>query len=164
MKPRVYIETTVISYAAARPSNDPVLNGHKESTRQWWAHASEPYELFVSQLVLDEIGRGDPDAAKERLQLVDRMPILMVDEESARLAEQLIRVGAVPAAAAPDAIHIAIAAVNGMDYLATWNCKHIANAHLRSRIESCCESEGFACPIICTPEELVPTEGDDDVE
>jgi predicted nucleic acid-binding protein len=86
------------------------------------------------------------------------IPLLEQEAEAGELAAALLREVPLPPNAAADALHIATAAVHGMQYLLTWNCTHLANATLRPRIEAVCRAAGFEPPLICTPEEL-PTEG-----
>jgi len=155
MKPRVYLETTVASYLTAWPSRDLVTAAHQQITRDWWQRRRGHFDLFISQIVLDEASAGDPDAAARRLEVLDEFPLLNPTEETAELVKALMDRVPLPEKAAVDALHIAIAVVNGMDYLLTWNCTHIANATLRGRIESICRSKGYEAPIICTPEELL---------
>ncbi|MBI4570155.1 MAG: type II toxin-antitoxin system VapC family toxin [Planctomycetes bacterium] len=155
MRERVYIETTVVSYLTARPTRDVVIAGHRRITRDWWASRRETYDLCVSQLVLGEAGAGDPQAAQERLAILNNIPLLETTSEALALAKELILAGALPAKAAEDALHIAIAAANGVPFLLTWNCRHLANAAMRPMIESVCASKGLKAPIICTPEELL---------
>jgi predicted nucleic acid-binding protein len=155
VKDRVYLETTVISYLTARPSRDVVVAGHQQTTSQWWDARLERFEVVVSQLVLQEAQAGDPDAAKERTHVLESLEILEVTEEALGLAKKLIEKRAIPREAAEDALHIAVAAVNGVSYLLTWNLKHIANAAMRSKIERVCREQGIEPPIICTPEELL---------
>ena len=155
MKPKVYLETTISSYLTARPSRDLVMAAHQQITREWWDTRRHDFDLFVAQMVLDEASAGDPEAAARRLEVLTPLPLLEPHEEEAELAQALLEHVPLPASAAADALHIAIAVVNGMDYLLTWNCTHIANAALRSRIEAVCRSHGFEVPIICTPEELL---------
>ena len=150
---RVYIETTVVSYLTAWTSRDVVRVAHQQLTRDWWRHRDR-FDLFVSEAVLQEAGAGDPSAAADRLSALRGIPILNVTPEAGDLAKRLLRNHALPAVAAADALHVAIAAMSGMHFLLTWNCKHIANAATRSRIEQSCRLSGFAPPIICTPEEL----------
>ena len=106
-------------------------------------------------MVIDEASAGDQAAATRRLEILAALPLLDPGDEAAELAQALIAHVPLPESAAADALHIAIAVVNGMDYLLTWNCTHIANAALRSRIEAVCRRRGFEVPIICTPEELL---------
>ena len=155
MTTRVYIETTFVSYLTARPSRDVIVAGHQQSTHDWWDGQRENYELCVSQLVLQEAGDGDPQAAQERLAELASMTMLEITESALALAEELVKVGALPTKAENDALHIAIAAIHRVPYLLTWNCRHMANATMRAKIEDVCASRGFKAPIICTPEEMM---------
>lgn len=152
---RVYIETTFISYLTARPSRDLIVAGHQQITHDWWDTQRDGYELCASQLVIQEAGDGDPQAAQERLDILANMTVLEIEEEAMSLAEELVRAGALPDKAENDALHIAIAAIHRIPYLMTWNCRHMANAVMRPLIESVCAIKGFNAPIICTPEEMM---------
>ena len=156
----VYIETTIVGHIAGRIHPDPMVATRQQMTRDWWHDEAARYEVFISQVVLEECSQGDPSAAAERLEVVKDVDLLEASDEVDELADTLISEKAVPASEPRDAFHIAIAAVNGVDYLLTWNCKHIANATLRSRIEKVCRDAGFEPPIICTPEELVEVNDD----
>jgi predicted nucleic acid-binding protein len=153
MKPRVYIETTIVSYLTARPSRDLVLAAEQEITREWWS-GRLLYDLFISQLVLDEAGSGDAEAAALRLKALGDAALLDTTEDAISLGRYLLEAGGLPGKAAADALHIAIAAVHGLDYLLTWNCTHIANARKRGKIDGLCRAAGYDPPIICTPLEL----------
>lgn len=155
MPERVYIETTFVSYLTARPSRDVVIAGHQQTTHEWWDTQRECYELCVSRLVLGEAAAGDPQAAQERLDVLKALILLETTAEALALAKELIQEGALPAKAADDALHIAIAATNGVPFLLTWNCRHMANAAIRPMIEAVCAGKGLRAPIICTPEELL---------
>src|SRR5271170_2291689 len=155
MKPRVYLETTIPSYLTAWLSRDLVMAGHQQTTREWWDTRREDFELFVSQFVIDEAGAGDPDAARRRLEVLVNVPLLDPGANVHTLADDLMKRVPLPPKAAADALHIAIATINGMDYLLTWNCIHIANAELRPSIEAVCRDNGYEPPVICTPEELL---------
>lgn len=157
MKPTVYLETTIPSYLAAWPSRDLVRAAHQQITREWWAQR-EAFDLCTSRLVVQECQAGDPQAAADRLAVLKGIPLLEQRSEAAGLAEALLRDVPLPAKAAADALHIATAAVHGMQYLLTWNCTHLANVILRPRIEAVCRAAGFEPPLICTPEELSPGE------
>ena len=151
-KSKVYVETTVISYLTALPSSDVVLAAHQQISREWWQRRDR-FDLFVSQAVLREAARGDVEAAARRLAAVEGVPVLAVGAEALQLADRFLRRRVIPAKAEVDAVHIAVAVVNGMDYLLTWNCTHIANAAIRAKIEHTCRDMGLQPPIICTPEE-----------
>ena len=155
MAERIYIETTVVSYLTARPSRDVVIAGHQQVTHEWWDTRRENYDLCVSQLVLDEAGAGDAQAAQERLLALQSVLVLETTVEALELAQELLRAGALPAKAADDALHVAVAATKAIPFLLTWNCRHLANAAMRPTIESVCQAKGFKAPIICTPEALL---------
>jgi len=157
MKRRVYIETSVISYLAARPSKTILGAAHQQITSAWWERRDE-FELVVSESVLRECGAGDPDAAQRRLGIVADMPLLLINERALHIAEALVEQGIVPAKAAEDALHIAIATIHGVDYLLTWNCRHIANPEIQRNIAAYLEQLGYFLPFICTPEELLGEE------
>lgn len=154
MKPKVYLETSIISYLAARPSRDIIIAAHQELTNEWWENRRRHFGLFVSQLVIQETKSGDKDAAQRRLVFLDSIPLLELNEKVISLARILIN-EAIPPKAVEDALHIAIATIHGMDYLLTWNCKHIANAEKEHAIAAVCRSNNYEPPIICTPEELM---------
>jgi predicted nucleic acid-binding protein len=155
MKSKVYIETSVVSYLTGRPSRDLVIAAHQELTRQWWEERAGHFVLVISELVQQEAGRGDPEASRTRVTALDGIDILKVSDEAVSLAECLVSAELIPKESAADALHIAIAAVNGIDYLLTWNCRHLANAPRRSRIEAFIKDLGFISSVICTPEELM---------
>src|ERR1700688_1365853 len=138
MTERVYIETTVVSYLTARPNRDVVIAGHQQVTHEWWDTRRQSYELCVSQLVRKEAGAGDAQAAQERLDVLKPMTLLETSDQARELAKELLQAGALPAKAADDALHIAVAAMNGIHYLLTWNCRHLANAPMRPVTESVC--------------------------
>ena len=154
MKPKAYVETTIVSYLTALPSRDLVVAAHQQVTRDWWS-TRETFELFVSQSVLDEASAGDATAAALRIAALRDLVLLDLSADATLLAAELIRDGGVPEKAKIDALHIAVASVHRMDYLVSWNCTHIANATMRGRIEAICRGAGFDPPVICTPLELV---------
>ena len=154
MKPKVYLETTIISYLAARPSRDIIIAAHQELTNEWWENRRKRFDLFVSQLVIQEAKSGDKEAARKRLGLLEPIPLLELNDKVISLARILMN-DAMPPKAVEDALHIAVAAIHGMDYLLTWNCKHIANAEKEHAIATVCRNNNYEPPIICTPEELM---------
>jgi hypothetical protein len=157
MKPKIYLETTIVSYFTARLSRDLIAAAHQQITQQWWHTQRARFDLFVAPPVMQEAQAGDPDAAARRLAALQGIPLLTLSEEATGLAQALIAPGPLPANAVVDALHIAIAAVNGMQYLLTWNCTHLANAAIRNDIEDVCRARGYEPPVICTPEELMET-------
>lgn len=154
MKSKVYIETTIVSYLVASPTQDLIQLAHQQITRQWWAER-ERFDLFVSRAVVAEARRGDAQAAARRLKALRGIPRLAGGRRVVTLADALLRSGALPAKAQVDAVHVGVAAVNGMDYLLTWNLRHLANASIRGKIEQAVRDAGMVPPIICTPEELM---------
>jgi predicted nucleic acid-binding protein len=157
MKPRAYVETTVVSYLTARPSRDVVIAAQQQITREWWQSAASRFDLIASELVVQEASAGDPDAAKDRIAVLEDLELLEVTSEIGELAQLLMDSGAIPRKAPEDALHIALAAINGIDYLVTWNCRHIANAALRTLIDEVCLTAGYSPVVICTPQELMET-------
>ena len=154
MAPKIYLETTIISYLAARPSKDLITAAHQQVTHDWWQHRRRDFDLFSSQLVVQESSAGDAAVAQTRLQLLSDILLVQVSVDCVSLARALVEKGPIPEKAAVDALHIAIATVHGMDYLLTWNCKHIANAEMQMAVSRICRSAGYEPPVICTPEEL----------
>ena len=151
----IYIETTIVGYLTARSKDDVIFQARQELTRRWWDGRRQDYDLFVSQFVVDEAAAGDPTAAAERLQLLDDLQLLDATHSDVdRLADLLIAQHLLPSKAKTDAQHVAVATVFAVDYLMTWNCKHIANADHLPRIYSTLRSEGFDPPLIVTPEEF----------
>ena len=155
MKRRVYLETSVVSYLANRPSRDLVVAGRQQLTHTWWEVRRPTFDLVISQVVLDEVGAGDQDAARRRLAFIEGLPLLDVTTEAAELAATLIERVPLPPQAAADAAHVAVATFHGVDFLMTWNVAHIANATLRRRVEDICRAQGYSAPILCTPDELM---------
>ena len=150
----MYLDTSVIGYATSWPRNDPVVAARQQLTRDWFETIAPGFQLFVSRLVLDEATAGNAEAARERLALIYDIPQLEVTTAVNDLAAVFITNGAVPAKAVGDAEHIAVAAVHGVDFMLTWNCRHIANANKRHDIEQACRRAGYGPPVICTLEEL----------
>lgn len=154
MKSKVYIETTIVSYLVALPTKDLIQSAHQESTRQWWAGRTR-FDLFVSRVVGAEVRRGDVRAAARRMAALRGIPRLALRREAVRLADDIVRKGALPAKARVDALHVGVAATHGIGYLLTWNLRHLANAVIRGKIEEAVRDAGLVPPIICTPEELM---------
>ena len=155
MKPRLYLETTIPSYLVARRSRDLRLAADQETTQQWWEAERHDYELFISQAVVFEVSRGDADFAAARLDHLRDVPLLPRTPDASALITHLLASGIIPAVAEDDAVHIGLAAAHAMDFLLSWNCRHINNHHIRVRIERACAAFGLATPDICTPAELM---------
>ncbi|HEU0074440.1 MAG TPA: type II toxin-antitoxin system VapC family toxin [Dehalococcoidia bacterium] len=154
MTQRVYLETSVISYLTALPSRDLLVAGHQQVTREWWDKRTR-FGLYVSEAVVQEVSRGDAGAAARRIEALQGLAILASAPQALELARSFLATATIPGKAAIDALHVALAAVHGMDFLLTWNCTHIANAALRPQLEELCWRAGFRPPIICTPLELM---------
>lgn len=155
MKPKVYLETSVISYLTALPSNDLRAMANQNSTLEWWQTLREKFELLISEFVIAEASMGNADAAQCRLAVAQDLVALEANESVRSLGKALVAHHALPAKAEIDAYHVAIAAVHSAAFLLTWNCTHIANAATRPKIEATCRRLGFEPPIICTPLELM---------
>lgn len=151
----VYLETTVLSYLVSLPSRDIVIAGHQQTTQDWWADRKNAFQCFISQVVLDEIGAGDPSEVKKRRSVADTLNLLAVTQDAEKLTEAIMKSRVLPPKAVRDAAHIAVASVHSVEFLLTWNCKHLANAQIAKRIAAICKSSGFQMPIICTPLELL---------
>lgn len=152
---RVYLETTIFSYLAARSSRDLITAANQQLTHEWWDRRRADFMLCLSEAVLREVRAGDAQTAARRSNLTADLPVLAITDEVIALAEALVQRGPLPPTAATDAVHIAVAAVHTVDYLLTWNCKHIANAEMRPRMLAVCEQRGHRVPLICTPAELM---------
>ena len=155
MKNSVYIETSIVSYLTARPSNDIRSVSQQNITSEWWDFRRKQFDLFISEFVIIEASRGDKNAAAKRLTAIEGIAELEILDTTAELARSLISRGSLPRKAEIDAFHVAVAATHGVEFLLTWNCKHIANAIMRPKIEQVCRETGFEPPIICTPTELL---------
>jgi predicted nucleic acid-binding protein len=160
MPASVYIESSIISYLTSRPSRDVVKAGRQAITSDWWIKSKNRYEIYISALVEEEISGGDPIAAAKRLESVANIPNIAIIAEAQLLADALTTSKAVPDNSVRDALHIAIAATQGIDYLLTWNFRHINNAETKALIARVVEADGWVCPVLCSPEEL----GDIDYE
>ncbi len=180
---KLYIETSIVSYATAWPSRDITIAGLQQplmpwaitshssrditiaglqqQARDWWANERHAFELVTSQLAFDEAADGDPTAAADRLKLLDGLPLVDIDENVESLARRLIEAHTMPEKATADAFHVAAAALGGVKYLLTLNCRHIANAHELPRIYKLLDAEGLGQLLICTPTEFLGSRDDD---
>ena len=160
-KKRVYVETSIISYFTGLPSRNLLAAAWQSLTVEWWKKRRKLFDVFASELVLEEAGRGDPEAAKRRLSALEGIPLLKLTDTAEKLSVKLLSEGALPPKAADDALHIALAAVHNIDYLLTWNCRHIDNAENKPLVRSTILAQGYACPEICTPQELLGGDPDE---
>ena len=150
-----YIETSIISYLTARPSNNLLAAAWQRVTIDWWDTQRNRFDLFASEIVVEEAGKGDTIAAARRLKVLYEIPLLSVTDEVVRFSETIVRAGAIPKKAIGDALHVALSAVHGVDYLLTWNYRHIDNAEMKPLIRRICRENDYGYPEICTPQELM---------
>lgn len=155
MSETVYIETSILGYLTARSTKNLILAANIEVTKDWWESRRNDFTLYISQVVLDEVTQGYPEIAAIRLEILQDFPLLDLNEAVRDLAAQFLVKTNLPSKAADDAVHIAAATVHGLDYLLTWNCKHIANAQIQKKLSAICLDFGYELPRICTPYELM---------
>ena len=155
MQKRVYIETTVASYLTARPNRELIVAAHHELTVDWWTNHRQRFDIYISDIVLREAARGDESAAAKRLAQLEGLAVLDIDDRAGDLARLFVKRGLIPAKATEDALHVSIATCNGIDFLLTWNGKHIANAEVVQRLEAVLQEMGYRIPVLCTPEQLM---------
>lgn len=154
-RPTVYLDTTIPSYLTAPMSADLAKVRMQRITRVWWSRYRPNCDIFVSDCVLAESRCGREDAARKRLAALESIDVVCLSERSEALFESLLADGLIPEKAQADAEHIAYAATNSVRFLLTWNCKHLANRMILRRVTQRCESHGFCCPQICTPETMM---------
>lgn len=155
MKPTVYIETTIISYLTAHPSRDLIVAGHQQLTHEWWRKVRPKVQCFISEFVTQEARRGDQHAAQKRLEVIAGLPTLALNNDITELALEYLAAIKIPEKARTDAFHLAFPAWYKVDYLLTWNCRHIANGNVRKIAEAINLKNNIYTPVICTPEELM---------
>lgn len=157
----VYIETSIVSYLAARRSRNLIAAACQQITWEFWEVHRSRYDLYTSELVVEEASMGNADVSERRLGFLRGIPELPVEETAKALAAEMLSRGAIPPRAEFDALHIAVSAVNGVDYLVTWNCRHLDNPAIKPRVREVCRDLGWPCPEICTPLELVEEQPDE---
>jgi len=150
----IYIETTIVSYLVANPSRDLILTAHQEITREWWREERARYRCVTSEEVLREVSLGDPAMSRRRVEALSEIPVLRVDDAVRLLAKELVQERLLPPAVISDALHAAVASLHKVDYLLTWNCRHLANPHLQKGLRTFIAGRGLVLPEICTPIEL----------
>lgn len=153
--PTLYIETTIPSYLVSKPNRDIIILAHQQLTKEWWDNYRHLFDMYISQVVLDEIRRGDPEMVSKRIEILHNIPLLEVNEEVENLAKRYFNSLKFPVKALRDAFHLAYVVVYEVDILATWNCTHLANANILYRLSRLNKEWGYETPIICTPEELI---------
>ena len=155
MSETVYIETSILGYLTARATKNLIIAANIEVTRDWWEFRRSNFRLYISQVVVDEIVQGDSEIATQRLEIIRDFPLLELNQAVRDLAGQFLTRSNLPPKAANDAVHIATATVYNLDYLLTWNCKHIANAQIQRKLPEISLDFGYQLPILCTPYELL---------
>jgi predicted nucleic acid-binding protein len=158
---KIYIETSIVSYLTARPTSNLIAAAWQKETIDWWETQKDRFDLYISEVVIEEAGRGDESAASRRLAALENIEVLQLDQASIELSKALIQEGGIPKKALDDALHVAIAAVQGIDFLLTWNCRHIDNAEMKPKIRKIIERHGYLCPEFATPIELMGVQDDD---
>ena len=153
--PSIYLETSIFSYLASPPSCDLIVSAHQKMTHDWWSHHRRKFDLVASSLVVEEIGEGNVKKALQRLELIKGVRLLAITQEVLNLATLFIKKGPLPEKAKDDAFHIATATVHSIDYLLSWNCKHIANPFIQKDLVKIIQSQGWEAPILCTPENML---------
>ncbi|AFW94596.1 MULTISPECIES: type II toxin-antitoxin system VapC family toxin [Nostocales] len=151
----LYLDTSIIGYLTIRPSTNLITASNSVITQNWWDTRRENFTLYISEVVLEELARGDQEIATKRLDLISELPLLALNEAVEELAQQFLTKSNLPPKASDDALHIALATVYKVDYLLTWNCKHIANAQIQKKLSQISIQSGYELPTICTPYELM---------
>lgn len=154
MNKTLYLETSVIDYLTARPSQNLIVAANMAVTTEWWNTCRDNFEIYVSQVVFDEAGRGDPEMAQNRIEIIKDFPSLISNETVTELAQQFLQQTNLPPKASDDTFHIALATVYDLDYLLTWNCRHIANPEIQKKLSEISTNFGYQLPILCTPYQL----------
>jgi hypothetical protein len=155
MKPTVYLEPTIISYLTARPSRDLIVAAHQQITVEWWDEVRPKVNGFISPFVNQEISRGDEEAARKRIEVVKDLPVLEINDEIQKLAEKYFDMLEIPEKARLDAAHLAVAVWHEMDYLLSWNCRHIVSGRVKKSLDEINATLNLKTPVLCTPEELM---------
>jgi predicted nucleic acid-binding protein len=155
MSETLYIETSILGYLTARSTKNLILAANIEVTKDWWEYRRSAFTMYISQAVLNEVAQGDIEIAVQRMELLRGVPLLELNQAVRDLASQFLTRSNLPPKADIDAIHIAAATVHGLDYLLTWNCKHIANAQIQRKLAEISFDCGYELPILCTPYELL---------
>jgi predicted nucleic acid-binding protein len=158
---KIYIETSIVSYLTARPSNNLIAAAWQKETIDWWETQKGRFDLYISEVVIEEASRGDASAASRRLAALEGLEVLQLNKAAVELSKILIQEGGIPKKALDDALHVAIASVHSIDFLLTWNCRHIDNAEMKPKIRRIIEEHGYLCPEIATPSELMGVYNDD---
>jgi predicted nucleic acid-binding protein len=153
--PSVYLETTIPSYLASRLSSYMIVAAQQLITRDWWEGARFGYNLYVSEAVLEECRAGDSEQAARRMDIVQGIPVLAITDRIILLASIYQELLDIPETSKVDALHLAFAVGYEIDYLLTWNCRHLAHGEVRTRIHRYSQAKKVHEPMIVTPQELM---------
>jgi predicted nucleic acid-binding protein len=151
----VYIETSIFGHLTARPTDNLIVAANIKITQDWWNEHSSSFTLYASEIVEDEAAKGDPIIAAQRLNLLQSLMLLELTEDAFELSQAFLTQSNLPLKASNDALHMALATVYNLDYLVTWNCKHMANAQIQRKLAQISSDLGYILPVICTPYELI---------
>lgn len=155
MREQIYVETTVISLFTARMSSDLVKAARQKMTEEWWEKILPKYDCVISPYVLQEIRNGDPEAAKKRMAAANPFSLLATSDFAEELAQEYFKKSGIPKRSILDCYHLAVAAANGVDFIVSWNFKHIANPTIRRIFRGINDKHGLISPEISTPEEML---------
>ncbi|MGK7880829.1 MAG: type II toxin-antitoxin system VapC family toxin [Crocosphaera sp.] len=155
MNETVYIETSIFGHLTARPTNNLIVAANIKITQDWWEQYRSVFTLYVSEVVENEAAQGDMVIAAQRLNLLKSLRLLELTEEAFELSQAFLNQSNLPPKATNDALHMALATVYSLDYLLTWNCKHMANAQIQRKLAQISSELGYVLPVICTPYELM---------
>jgi len=155
VKESVYIETSILGHLTARPTDNLILAANIKVTQDWWNQQRSSFKLYASEIVADEATKGDTAIAAKRLEILESLMFLELTENALELSQAFLKQSNLPKKALIDSLHIALATVYGLDYLLTWNCKHMANAQLQRKLSEISLELGYVLPVICTPYELI---------
>ncbi|MBI2505568.1 MAG: type II toxin-antitoxin system VapC family toxin [Candidatus Latescibacteria bacterium] len=161
--PALYLETSIASYLASRPSPNLITRAKQDLTWQWWSGSQSAFDIYISEIVLQEAGTGDPERAARRLELLEGFSLLPITTQVLELGERYLKHLGLADNARVDLLHLACAVVHDLDYLMTWNLTHLANAIVRRRLQNLNTQWGLPIPVVATPEELLisPQEAQD---
>ncbi|AFZ51870.1 type II toxin-antitoxin system VapC family toxin [Dactylococcopsis salina] len=155
MSESVYIETSILGHLTARPTDNLILAANMKVTQDWWNEHRHSFTLYASEIVADEATKGDATIAAKRLELLQPLMFLQLTEEAFELSQAFLKQSNLPEKALIDSLHMALATIYGLNYLLTWNCKHMANAQLQRKLSEISWKLGYVLPVICTPYELI---------
>ncbi|MCL2411868.1 MAG: type II toxin-antitoxin system VapC family toxin [Treponema sp.] len=153
-KKSVYIETTIPSYATAKPSENIIVAGKQAATRLFWEQGQHEYDFVTGEEVLKECQLGDAEAAERRKTFLIGIPVLPKTQGIIELADVYQSLLKIPEKAKLDCLHLATCVVARVDYLLTWNCAHLGHITY-SKMRTYNDKHGLWTPFLVTPEDLI---------